>query len=98
MDFAEALADEHAIDALDFLLTLLDTDPSADVRESIAWGFESAPRFFLAYPPRSLRGTAGAPGSPTLVLRRHQVEPACPRLEGFVSVRQCMCEPGDAPV
>ena len=28
-DLAEALADEHAIDALDFLLTLLDTDPSA---------------------------------------------------------------------
>lgn len=34
-DLAEALADEDAIGALDFLLTLLDTDPSADVRESI---------------------------------------------------------------
>jgi tartrate-resistant acid phosphatase type 5 len=40
-DLAEALADQHAIDALDFLLTLLDTDPSADVRENIVDELES---------------------------------------------------------
>jgi tartrate-resistant acid phosphatase type 5 len=34
-DLAESLAEEDAIGALDFLLTLLDTDPSADVRENI---------------------------------------------------------------
>src|SRR5262245_34829939 len=32
---AEALADAHAVAALDFLLALLDTDPAADVREDI---------------------------------------------------------------
>ena len=40
-ELAETLADEHAIDALDFLLTLLDTDPSADVREAIVDELES---------------------------------------------------------
>ena len=34
-DLAESLAEEDPIGALDFLLTLLDTDPSADVRENI---------------------------------------------------------------
>jgi hypothetical protein len=34
-DRAEALADKDAIGALDFLLALLETDPSADVRENI---------------------------------------------------------------
>jgi tartrate-resistant acid phosphatase type 5 len=40
-DLAEELADEHAIDALDFLLTLLETDESADVREAIVDELES---------------------------------------------------------
>jgi hypothetical protein len=40
-DLAEALADDHAIDALDFLLTLLDTESSADVREAIVDELES---------------------------------------------------------
>jgi tartrate-resistant acid phosphatase type 5 len=34
-DLVESLADTDAIGALDFLLALLDTDPSADVRENI---------------------------------------------------------------
>jgi tartrate-resistant acid phosphatase type 5 len=34
-DLVEALADDDALGALDFLLTVLDTDPSADVRENI---------------------------------------------------------------
>ena len=34
-DLVESLAEGDAIGALDFLLTLLDTDPSADVRENI---------------------------------------------------------------
>ena len=34
-DLAEALAEKDVIGALDFLLTLLETDPSADVRENI---------------------------------------------------------------
>jgi hypothetical protein len=34
-DLVEALADDDAVAALDFLLALLDTDPSADVRENI---------------------------------------------------------------
>ena len=34
-DLAEALAEKDAVGALDFLLALLDTDPSADVRENI---------------------------------------------------------------
>jgi hypothetical protein len=34
-DLAEALAESDPVGALDFLLTLLDTDPSADVRENI---------------------------------------------------------------
>ena len=34
-NLAEALADKDAVAALDFLLALLDTDPSADVREDI---------------------------------------------------------------
>lgn len=40
-DLAESLADEDAIAALDFLLALLDTDPSADVRENIVDELES---------------------------------------------------------
>jgi tartrate-resistant acid phosphatase type 5 len=40
-DLAEALADEDALGALDFLLTLLETDPSADVRENIVDELES---------------------------------------------------------
>jgi tartrate-resistant acid phosphatase type 5 len=34
-DLAESLAEKDALGALDFLLALLDTDPSADVRENI---------------------------------------------------------------
>ena len=34
-DLVEALAERHAVAALDFLLAVLDTDPSADVRENI---------------------------------------------------------------
>lgn len=34
-NLAEALADKHAVAALDFLLALLDADPSVDVRENI---------------------------------------------------------------
>jgi tartrate-resistant acid phosphatase type 5 len=34
-DLVEGLADSDAVGALDFLLALLDTDPSADVRENI---------------------------------------------------------------
>src|SRR5687768_8860636 len=40
-ELVEALADEHAVDALDFLLTLLETDSSADVRENIVDELES---------------------------------------------------------
>jgi HEAT repeat protein len=39
-DLAEALAETDALGALDFLLTLLDTDPSADVREQIVGELE----------------------------------------------------------
>jgi tartrate-resistant acid phosphatase type 5 len=40
-DLAELLAEKDAIGALDFLLALLDTDPSADVRENIVDELES---------------------------------------------------------
>src|SRR5687768_11234501 len=39
-DLVEALADADVIGALDFLLTLLEADPSADVREQIVDEFE----------------------------------------------------------
>lgn len=39
-DLAEALAESDALAALDFLLALLDTDPSADVREEIVDALE----------------------------------------------------------
>jgi hypothetical protein len=39
-DLAEALAEDDAVAALDFLLALLDSDPSADVREEIVDSLE----------------------------------------------------------
>jgi tartrate-resistant acid phosphatase type 5 len=58
-DLAESLADKDVIGALDFLLAVLDSDPSADVRENIVDELESVddPRVNPALERRLLHDT-----------------------------------------
>jgi hypothetical protein len=58
-DLAESLADKDVIGAMDFLLALLETDPSADVRENIVDELESVddPRVNPALERRVLHDT-----------------------------------------
>jgi hypothetical protein len=55
-DLAESLAEKDAIGALDFLLALLDSDPSADVRENVVDELEGIddPRIDVALERRVL--------------------------------------------